>query len=186
MTGPHPDSDIVPLLIHDHDVLKHLAAGLHRLDPGKRDQRLREWTVRLVRHETAEERVVYPAVRVDVLPGDAVAATLISQERAIEELIVALEKLDSDGPAFESVLDGLQTQMIEHIHDEEVSLFPLLRDLEADVHRWELGDRYARVIRAAPTHPHPHLPEHRPGIVVAEPIAALIDRVRDAVHRAAT
>ena len=121
-----------------------------------------------------------------MLPGDAVAAALINQERGIEELIVAIEKLDSAGPAFESVLDGLQTQMIEHLHDEEVSLFPLLRNLEADVHRWELGDRYARVIRAAPTHPHPHLPEHRPAIAVAQPIAALIDRVRDAAQRAAT
>ena len=186
MTGPHPDSDIVPLLTHDHDVLKHLAAGLHGLEPDQRDQRVREWIVQLVRHEIAEERVVYPAVRVDVLPGDAVAAVLVRQEREVVDLIVALEKLDPAGPAFESVLDGLQTQMIEHLHDEEVSLFPLLRNLEADVHRWELGDRYARVISAAPTHPHPHLPERRPGIVVAEPIAALIDRVRDAVHQAAT
>jgi hemerythrin superfamily protein len=186
VTGPHPDSDIVPLLTHDHDVLKHLAAGLHGLEPDQRNKKLREWTIQLVRHEVAEERVVYPAVRVDVLPGDAVAAALVKQERDIAELIVALEKVDSAGPAFESVLDGLQTQMIQHIHDEEISLFPLLRNLEADVHRWELGDRYARVIRAAPTHPHPHLPEHRPGIVIVEPIAALIDRVRDALHRAAT
>ena len=55
--------------------------------------------------------------------------------------------------------------------------------LEGDVHRRELGDRYARS-SGQRQGADPHLPEHRPGIVVAEPIAALIDRVRDAVHRA--
>lgn len=65
----------------------------------------------LVRHEVAEERVVYAAVRVDVLPGDAVAAAVINKERDIDGLIVALEKLDSAEPAFESVLEGWQTEI---------------------------------------------------------------------------
>jgi hypothetical protein len=36
-----------------------------------------------------------------MLPEDAVAAALFNQQREIEELIVALEKLDLAGPAFE-------------------------------------------------------------------------------------
>jgi hemerythrin superfamily protein len=185
VTGPHPDSDIVPLLAHDHDVLKHLASGLHGLGPEERDERLRELTVQLVRHEVAEERVVHPAIRVDVLPGDRVATALLREEAGLQELLATLEKLDSAREGFESVLDELQTQMIEHMHDEEVTLFPLLRNLEADVRRWDLGDRYARATRAAPTHPHPRLPGTGAAILVAEPIASLIDRVRDGV-RAAT
>ncbi|HEX3841118.1 MAG TPA: hemerythrin domain-containing protein [Acidimicrobiales bacterium] len=185
MTGPHPDSDIVPLLAHDHDGLKRLAASLHGLDPGQRDERVRELTVHLVRHEVAEERVVHPAVRTDVLPGDMVAAALLREEADLEELAATLERLDSAGDAFDAVLDGLQSQMIEHMRDEEVMLFPLLRNLEADVRRWDLGNRYARATATAPTRPHPRMPNTRPGIVFAEPIASLIDRVRDRVGSAA-
>jgi hypothetical protein len=184
VTGPHPDSDIVALLTHDHYVLKHLATGFHRLDVGERAERVRDLTIQLVRHEVAEERVVHAALRIDVVPGDEVAVALLAQEAEIEALLAALERLDIEGVAFEAVLDGLQTQIIEHMRDEELSMFPLLRNLEADARRWELGDRYARAVAAAPTHPHPHLPATRPGIVVAEPIASLIDRVRDGVLKA--
>jgi hemerythrin superfamily protein len=184
VTGPTPDSDIVPLLTHDHDILRHLTTGFGDLDPSERAERLRELTVQLVRHEAAEERVVHRALRIDVLPGDEVVAMLLTQEAAIEQLLVTLQKLDMAGEAFEAVLDGFQTQVIEHLRDEEVSLFPLLRNLEADVRRWELGDKYARAVSAAPIHPHPHLPETGRGIVIAEPIASVIDRVRDAVRKA--
>ena len=184
MTGPHPDSDIVPLLTHDHDVLRHLTAGFSGLGPHEREVRLRDLTIQLVRHEFAEERVVHSAIRVDVLPGDPIVQVLIAEENDIKELLATLERLEIAGPAFEAVLDGLQTQILEHFFDEEVRLFPLLRDLESDVRRWELGDKYASVIRTAPINPHPHVPSTRPQVLVAEPIAGLIDRVRDAVKKA--
>jgi hypothetical protein len=184
VTGPHPDSDIVPLLTHDHDVLRHLTTGFSGLGPHERDMRLRDLTIQLVRHEFAEERVVHSAIRVDVLPGDAVTSILLAQETDIKELLATLKRLDSAGTAFDAVLDGLQTQVLEHFRDEEVRLFPLVLKLESDVRRWELGDKYASVIRTAPTSPHPHVPSSRPQILVAEPIAALIDRVRDSVQKA--
>jgi hypothetical protein len=114
-----------------------------------------------------------------------VAAALLREEADLEELAATLERLDSAGDAFDAVLDGLQSQMIEHMRDEEVMLFPLLRNLEADVRRWDLGNRYARATATAPTRPHPRMPNTRPGIVFAEPIASLIDRVRDRVGSAA-
>lgn len=46
--------------------------------------------------------------------------------------------------------------------------------------RVELGRRYVKAKDAAPTHPHPHAPDTPPGNVVLGPVAALVDRVRDA------
>ena len=46
--------------------------------------------------------------------------------------------------------------------------------------RIELGKRYVKAKEAAPTHPHPHAPDSPPGNVVLGPVAALVDRVRDA------
>ena len=59
-------------------------------------------------------------------------------------------------------------------------LFLLLRDLEGEVHGWELGDSYARLHQGSTNAPSPS--SSSTGIVVAE----LIERVRHAVHRAAT
>jgi hypothetical protein len=184
VTGPHPDSDILPLLTHDHDVLRHLTTGFSSLGPHERDIRIRELTIHLVRHEFAEERVVHSAIRVDLPPGDAVTSVLLAQESDIKDLLATLRRLDSAGAALEAVLDVLQTQIIEHFRDEQVRLFPLVRKLESDVRRWELGEKYASVIRNAPTSPHPHVPSTRPEVFVAEPIAGLIDRVRDSIQKA--
>jgi hypothetical protein len=113
---------------------------------------------------------------------------LVEQKRsrpvtAESQLVIALEKSDLAGPAFESVLDGFQTELIEHMHDEEVGRFPshATSRRRAQV---GAGRQTHSLIWAAPTHPHSHLSEHGSGTVVVEPMAALIDRVRDAVHRA--
>lgn len=185
MASPSPETDVVSLLTHDHEVLRHLTTGFEGLGQEQRAERLRDLTVNLVRHEVAEERIVYPAIRTDVLPGDAMASALIGEEKEIEGLLRDLEKLLPESDSFEAILDRVQSQVLGHMRDEELNLFPLLRRLEADVRRWELGARYLRAVRSAPTHPHPHAPDTRPGTLVAGPIAALVDRVRDAVHRSA-
>ena len=73
----------------------------------------------------------------------------------------------------------MQTLVLEHMREEQVHVLPLLHDLEDDIRRSELGERYLRAMAAAHTHPHPHLPNAAPGNVIAGPLAALVDRFRD-------
>ncbi len=185
MSGPSPESDITTLLTHDHEVLKHLSTGFKGLSPDDMDKRFRDLVFNLVRHEVAEERIVYPAVRSGVLPGDAVGSALMEEENEIEQLLAVLEHMDVDAGSFAEVLDGLQSKVLEHMRDEELNLFPLLRDLVSDMRRWELGDHYMRAVRSATTHPHPRIPNNRAGTMALEPIAAIVDRVRDAIRSSA-
>jgi hemerythrin superfamily protein len=182
MSGPKPDNGIVVRLIRDHEVLRHHLTGFGELEHERWEQKFEELTASLVRHEVAEQRVIYPAVRTDLLSGSAVATALIAQESEAEELLATLVKLDSEGDSFAAVLDQFQSLVLDHMRDEETLLFPLLRDLEDDVRQSELAHRYAHAVTVAPTHPHPLAPDASPANAVVSPIAALVDRVRDAVH----
>ncbi len=183
MTGPAPETDIVALLLQDHAAIEELLAGYEGLGDEQREDRFRELVHQLVRHEVAEERVVYPAVRLDVLPGEEVAQALLQQETEIELLLDAARKLDSGSDQLHEVLELVKERLLEHIRSEELHLLPLLRKLEADERRWELGYRYLKAVRSAPTRPHPHAPRSRAGLAVAGPIAAVIDWARDLVEQ---
>jgi hemerythrin superfamily protein len=182
MTKGQLEEDVVDLLTHDHDVLRRLVTGFGELDRSQWGPKFEKMTAYLVRHEDAEERVVYPALRADTLPGPMVANPLLAEEAEAENLLATLEKLDREGASFASVLDQLQTLVLEHMRDEEIAVFPLIRNLEDDIRRAELSDQYARAMAVAPTHPHPHAPDTPPGNVVLGPIAAVFDRIRDALH----
>jgi hypothetical protein len=113
---------------------------------------------------------------------------LVEQRRsrpvtAESQLVVALEKLDLAGPAFDSVFDGSQTELVEHMHDEEVWRSPFYATAKETCTggSWATGTLAHLGSTNAPSY---SSTEHRSGTVVVEPIAALIDRVRDAVHRA--
>ena len=183
MTGPAPETDIVALLLQDHAAIEELLTGYDGLTEGQKRERFGQLVQTLVRHETGEERIVYPAVRLDVLPGDEIARALLEQESEISLLLATAEKLAEDSSSFLEVLAGIEERLRGHMSSEELNLLPLLRNLEDDERRWELGDRYLRAVRSAPTHPHPHVPTSRAGMAVAEPIASLIDHTRDLVNR---
>ncbi|MGH8988632.1 MAG: hemerythrin domain-containing protein [Acidimicrobiales bacterium] len=147
--------------------------------PSTRGELFWKLTNDLVRHEVAEEAVVYPSLR-DVPGGDKVADARIAEQSAAEEQLADMEKMDPASSEFVRALGTLQTAVLEHARAEEESAFGLLLGAVAPDDRVELGVRYVKAKDAAPTHPHPHAPDSPPGNVVLGPVAALVDRIRDA------
>jgi hypothetical protein len=47
-----------------------------------------------VRHEDAEERVVYPAIQIDLLAGESMARAFLDQDEAFNVLLASAEKLE--------------------------------------------------------------------------------------------
>jgi hypothetical protein len=43
----------------------------------------------------------------------------------------------------------------------------------------QLGEKMVKAKAMAPTHPHPHAPNTPPGNIMAGPMAAMADKVRD-------
>jgi hemerythrin superfamily protein len=174
------ETNVVQLLLRDHKKAESLLAELDSTTDDQLTDYFAQLREVLVRHEVAEELVVYPAFRKNVEGSDAIADSCIAEQSEAEVKLAALEKADTMGSSFRSQLVGLRQAVLAHAKHEESDVFPAL---ERDTDRSELADlggRYEKALATAPTHPHPHAPDTPPGNTVLGPVAALVDRVRDA------
>ncbi len=175
-------SDLVKLLVEDHQGAKGLLEKFETVPADRRDEAFCELTYELVRHEVAEEEVVYPAVRHYVDGGDDLADMRIAEQSKAEELLAEIEKVGVMSPEFPAMFSTLRSEVLAHAEAEEQSVFPELSSAVKADELFTLGQRYNLARRTAPTHPHPHAPDTPPGNLVMGPVAAVVDRVRDAVR----
>lgn len=176
-------NSVVTLLLQDHQEVKASFASFEQADRGKWWEMFEDLVNMLVRHEIAEEEIVFPEAR-RVLPnGDAIVDARIAEQSEAEELLSKMEKGGRDDPNFAANLTQLREAVLAHAESEEQTVFqPMASTLEPD--RLEkLGDRFSMAKATAPTHPHPHAPDTPPGNMALGPIAAMADRVRDAIRK---
>lgn len=179
MSTSPPADDVIRLLEEDHRMVEKKFTELSGAGPATRGELFWKLTNDLVRHEVAEEVVVYPALR--KLPGgDQVADARISEQSEAEEQLASMEKMDAESPEFVRELAKLKASVLEHAKAEEETAFKMLSGSASTDQRVALGQRYVKAKDAAPTHPHPHAPDTPPGNAVLGPVAAFVDRVRDA------
>jgi hemerythrin superfamily protein len=160
-------TDVIELLLADHEQAKALLGRFDHTEPTERAAYFYEVVTALVRHEVAEERVVYPIIRHAVPGGEQEAKARIAEQSEVEKLLVTLRR---------AVLD--------HAGAEEATTFPLLGQMEDDESRLALGGLYELAKAKAPSHPHPHAPQTPPGDVIFGVVASLFDKARDAVRGA--
>jgi len=176
-------TDIGELLLADHRAAKALLGRFDHIAPTGRAGYFCEVVTELVRHEVAEEHVVYPVIR-RAPGGEQEAKTRIAEQSEAEELLAEMEKLDPSSAEFTTKFTTLRRAVLAHAGAEEASTFPLLEEMEDAESLRALGGRYELAKAKAPTHPHPHAPHTPPGNVILGPVAALFDKARDAVRDA--
>jgi hypothetical protein len=175
--------DLVELLLRDHDKVRGLLSRLDSTfdeDLGIYFCKLRE---EFVRHERAEELILYPALRMKVRGGDAVANECIEEHSRAEETLALLSEQDPLAASFRTRLIALRIAVLAHAKHEEADVFP---SLGRHTHRRELAELgllYEQALEAAPAHPHPHVHDSITGSVVFAPMAAVIDRIQLAMYR---
>jgi hemerythrin superfamily protein len=174
---------VVVLLGEDHRAVKTLLEQVGQ--PGVDQADLFSRLVHdLVTHEVAEEEIVYPAVRSHVTGGDQLAEARIAEQQKAEETLAQMEKMDPNSAEFGQKLQALKEDVLAHAQAEETQVFPKLESsLDAD-RLQRLGAAYKLAKATAPTHPHPNAPNTPPGNILLGPIAAIIDRARDAARAA--
>ena len=131
-----------------------------------------------MRHEVAEELIVYPAFRRNVPGGDAIADRRISEQSEAEAALARLEKHENEPVVLRAGLLQLRRDVLEHAENEEREVLPALETHTKAKDLQDLGQRYRKALDSAPTHPHPHMPDTPPGNVLLGPIAAVVDRMR--------
>lgn len=185
MTAAPERPDLISAIISDHREVEQIFTELeHENNPEIRRQLTDHVITELVRHSVAEEQYLYPTAR-EVLPdGDKLADHEIEEHAEAEQLMKGLEDVDAADPRFGQLLSELMSSIRHHVQDEEDDLLPRLAEHCDEAQLRELGEKFERAKKLAPTHPHPAAPDRPPANKILAPGAGLIDRMRDALgHR---
>ena len=142
--------DIVVLIRRDHAELRSV---LNRVAAGGADDR---WVTfshlsdLLIRHEVAEELVVYPEL-LKLRGGSAVTHSRLEDQAVIERLLIALDRQEFDTHSFELPAARLGLDVLEHIGKEDAQVLPLLETKLGRRRRSALGRRFLEVEHSVPS-----------------------------------
>lgn len=176
--------DVVEELVRQHEQVKTLFSQLEGATGDKLEDTFCELRRLLSVHETAEEEIIYPALRTLGDEGTNVAKARIVEEGEAKDKLAQLEKMEAGGAPFIKALAEFNIKVVEHAEREEHEVFPLLqRRFDADQLR-KMGSTLRLAEAVAPTHPHPHGPDGAVGNLVLGPAVAIMDRVRDVIRQA--
>jgi hemerythrin superfamily protein len=175
-------TSVIEELQEDHEAVKRAFAQIESADQSQWWGMFTGLVSDLVRHEVAEEEIVYPVVRKQLPDGDALADARIKEQSESEELLKQMEKKGANAPDFPANLAILRDSVLRHAQAEEILVFaPLAAALDEETLA-KMGDRYEKAKATAPTHPHPSAPDTPPGNMALGPVTAIVDRARDGMR----
>jgi hypothetical protein len=151
-----PPTDIVDLLFEEHAMLRGLASALHvgvsePVGTAQDDARVvyLELSDRIIRHEIAEELVVFPALLVNC-QEPILAGARLADHSEIESLLVLLDGQEFGSSEFENTQARLVSELFSHLAREEEEVHPMLVSTLTSGRRAELAYRFRQVLRVAP------------------------------------
>jgi hemerythrin superfamily protein len=175
--------DVVSLLKNQHDGIRRLFNEVEAATGDSRKEAFQLLTRVLVVHETAEEEVVHPYVRSSIEGGDKIVADRLKEEEKATRVLNELEDADPNSPEFIEKFTALRNDVLQHAEAEETQEFSRLRE-GADPRRLELMAKAVRAAEAiAPTRPHPTTAGSPAKNLAFGPLAAVMDRTRDAIRQ---
>lgn len=181
MSTAAPSDDLVSVITQDHNAVRQRLSEFDSASPGSREELFWKLTDQLVRHEVAEQVVVYPALR-ELPGGGEVADVRIAEEEKAEKLLASMEHLDPTGEEFARAIEELSEAVLEHALKEEAEVLPLFLAHEESGRLQYLAQKFKGAKLGAPSHPHPHLPSSPAAHKVLGPIAAFFERARAAAR----
>lgn len=176
--------DAVKLLTNDHRTVEELFSRYQSLGADAPDQK-KEIVQEIIRelsiHASIEEQVLYPGIRDVLSDGDDLAEEALSEHQEVKELLSHLDRMDPSDSGFDAKVRSVIDDVRHHVGEEESEMFPKLMSAVPRERLDGLGERMEKAKKVAPTRPHPMAPSTPPGNLVAGPMAAAVDRARDAV-----
>jgi hypothetical protein len=151
-------TDVVDLIMTDHREVERLFEIMTR-QPETRVLHFPVLCALLISHSRAEESEVYPVARDEAGETDEVAHSQEEHAEA-EELLERMAAMDPTSREFDKALEDLVAAVTHHLHEEESTVLPGIREGLSDQRRTELADAFVTA-RAA------HLGD-RPGAATKE------------------
>jgi len=176
-------SNVIDLIESQHEQIKKLLTQV-ATDKGEAlEASFCELRRLIAVHETAEEEIVYPALRASGDEGRRVAEERTSEEAEGTKVLAKLEEIGPGGGEFMSTFEQFRTAVLSHATAEENHVFPLLRRTQDADALSKMAKAFELAEKAAPTHAHPHAGTSAASNLIAGPALAIMDRVRDAIHK---
>ncbi|TYK43981.1 hemerythrin domain-containing protein [Actinomadura decatromicini] len=174
--------DVIDLLRAQHGRIRDLFDQVMSTEGEERAGAFRELVRLLAVHETAEEEIVHPMAR--RLPGgDGIVDDRLAEEREAKELLSELDGMDTEDPRFLKSVDKLRIEVLTHARAEERYEFDRLKDQFSPAQLKGFAAAVRAAEATAPTHPHPGT-ESATKNMLAGPMVAMVDRVRDMIRDA--
>jgi hemerythrin superfamily protein len=177
------DEDVVELLIAQHDRIRSMFAAVESATGEARQERFEELRRLLAVHETAEELVTHPSVRT-ADGGNEVVDARLEEETEGKKMLADLDGMSVDEAGFDTGFAALKASVLAHAEAEEKLEFPLLRANHSRSRLEKMASAIRAVEAVAPTHPHPSVGSSATMNLMTGPLAAVLDRTRDAVKKA--
>ena len=174
--------DVVDLLLKQHDEIRSLLDAVEKNSGERRKQKFDELRQLLAVHETAEEEVVHPYAR-RKFGGDEAVDEILDEEREGKEVLKRLEQVDTGSSEFLPLFRELRAAVEAHARHEEETEFPQLRIKGSEDELTGMATLVKAAEAVAPTHPHPGVESQVKNLALG-PMAAVVDRTRDAIHKA--
>jgi hemerythrin superfamily protein len=174
------------LIAQDHRSVEELFQRYETSqDPEERTQIVHKVIHDLAVHGEVEELLFYPRVRKAVPEGDRLVEEALHEHLEMKQTLNELDSMTADDVGFDDRMRQLMNEVRHHVAEEENEIFPTVRLAVSQEDLAALGQRLERAKSFVPTRPHPRAPTSPAGKAVAAPGAALIDRIRDAIRKAA-
>ncbi|HEX2024106.1 MAG TPA: hemerythrin domain-containing protein [Acidimicrobiales bacterium] len=180
--------DAIAMLRADHREVERLFKQFEKAGPNAHatrrqivDKIIQELSV----HAVIEEQVFYPAVREAVPDTEDVVLESLEEHHIVKWTLAELEDMDPEHERFVAKATVLMESVRHHVEEEEGELFPQVREVLKRKRLEEVGEAMAKAKEVAPTRPHPRAPDTPPGNLVAGAGAAVVDKAKDAVKKAA-
>ncbi|MEU0040725.1 hemerythrin domain-containing protein [Streptomyces sp. NPDC006333] len=177
------DDDVVTLLMRQHGDIRNLFDEVEAADGEARQEAFHRLVRLLAVHETAEEEIVHPFVRRRVKGGKEIVDARLGEEHAAKETLSALDGTDTRDPKFMPQFLSLRADVQEHARAEERYEFTHIRRNTDAAALASLAKGVKAAEAMAPSRPHPGV-ESTAANAALGPVAALMDRTRDAVRKA--
>jgi hemerythrin superfamily protein len=135
----------------------------------------------IVRHEAAEEETVYPVIA-QLEGGPELREEALRQEQALAGLLARLLRRlvwRPRGRKTRQLLAEFSSALTDHIVFEDSVLISAIVAFEDERKRQMMGTWLQHAESFAPSRPHPHGPQHLPGLLTVGVALAFVDRARD-------
>src|SRR6186997_1526403 len=126
---PQPN-DVVSTIREQHAQARQLIGTIKAATPDARANPFAELAAMLHAHETAEQSVVYPAIRELGDEGERVAQQRITEEEQASQVLAELEASDPSTAEFEESFTAFSGDVEQHARSEEAEVLPLLAKID--------------------------------------------------------